>query len=319
MNKLIKIFVNTFIKISINLKTLIRALSILLFTALTLLCSAHILAADLPENNLSSKNITSNNTINNNVTNERTLGQTCDINSSIIQADYNIETDIDSGVDSNLNSAPELKTAKSSQKNQHNHQTKKTAFTLVRNNAQVAYQFPNKNIIDIWLKYPNQQVALNRYFESQKRVIEYQPTELKRSVNWQKKYQLITHEQIKEMDLINQAGSGCYQQQEYQLKKDNLVVQLRWLPQLNLVKSLVVTQGEHTKKWQLTQIKSLQSDVEEFFTKRYNYQSTDYADIGDNESDPFLLNMINLGFIDHSPQGFYNSKGENISPTGHHH
>jgi len=295
---------------------LLRSLSILLFTASTFLYSAHALAADLPKGNLSSSNLSNNNLPNNNLTNTSPVAKTCDINSSIIQADYNIESDIDSGISSNLSSALELKTTKS---NQHDHQTKTTAFTLVRNNAQVAYQFPGKNIIDIWVKYPNQQVALNRYFESQKRVIEYQPTELKRSVNWQKKYQLITHEQIKEMDLITQGGSGCYQQEEYHLKKDNFVVQLSWLPQLNLVKSLIVTQGEHTKTWQLKKVEPLQSAVEQFFEKRYNYQSTDYADIGDNESDPFLLNMINLGFIDHSPQGFYNSKGENISPTGHNH
>ena len=33
------------------------------------------------------------------------------------------------------------------------------------------------------------------------------------------------------------------------------------------------------------------------------YQSTDFADIGDNESDPFLQRMIHQGFIEHAGHG----------------
>ena len=54
------------------------------------------------------------------------------------------------------------------------------------------------------------------------------------------------------------------------------------------------------------------------FAKWDNFQTTDYADIGDNESDPFLAKMINLGFIEHGATGFYNQQGEAIQ-GGHHH
>ena len=48
------------------------------------------------------------------------------------------------------------------------------------------------------------------------------------------------------------------------------------------------------------------------------YELTDYADIGDNESDPFLAKMINLGFIQDTHPGFYNSQGQAIGGRHQH-
>ena len=226
------------------------------------------------------------------------MAETCDMNSAVLKANYTIEA---SHADEKSNRGSSL------------------SLALIRNNAQVAYHYSNKNVIDTWVKYPNNKVALNRYFEAQKRSIEYQPTELKRKVNWKKQYQLITEEQIKGMTLITTVGTGCYQQEEYNLTQGETTVRLTWLPQLHVVKRLQVTQKAHSKVWQLVDIESSENEINTFFAQRYQYQSTDYSDIGDNESDPFLVKMINLGFVDHNPKGFYNSQGDNISPDNHRH
>jgi hypothetical protein len=43
------------------------------------------------------------------------------------------------------------------------------------------------------------------------------------------------------------------------------------------------------------------------------------VDIGDNEADPFLIKMINLGYIDHAPQAVYDANGNNIAQPAHSH
>ncbi len=192
-----------------------------------------------------------------------------------------------------------------------------TEMQLVRYKNQVAHVYPEKNITDVWLQYRNEKIAMNRYFDQPKRAIEYQPTELKRTVNWEKQSQLITSEQIKEMTLVTEMGSGCYKQQEYNLTKGDVTVRLSWYPKLKLVKRLHVSHNGKNKIWNLQNIDASDNAVHAFFTQRYTYQTTDYADIGDNESDPFLTKMINLGFVEHKEQGFYNTEGENIA-GGHH-
>jgi hypothetical protein len=219
-----------------------------------------------------------------------TLAEKCDINNQTVIANYDIE--------------------------EHG---QATPFQLIRLNNQVAHFYPKNKITDTWVKYRNNNVALNRYFEDEKRAIEYQPTELKRKVSWEKKTQLITSKQINEMTLVTAMGSGCYQQQEYNMQKGDLTVRLSWLPHLKLVKRLQVSHNGNQKVWSLQNIDTSTTTVNTFFKQRYQYQSTDYADIGDMESDPFFTKMINLGFIDHTPQGFYNSQGDNISPAHHRH
>lgn len=228
------------------------------------------------------------------------VAEQCEKNAKILQANYLIEEITHSD-------------------KEHQAKSKNNELTLIRNKEQVAYVYPSSNITNIWIKYPNNQVALNRYFEEQKRSIEYQPSELKRVVNWENLYQLISTEQIKEMTLKTTEGQGCYKQQEYHLVKGESNVELTWLPELRVVKKLKVSNKHQSKIWQLKELDLEVTTVNTYFNKHYNYQSTDYADIGDMESDPFLVKMINLGFIEHTPQGFYNSDGDNISPAHHRH
>jgi hypothetical protein len=174
-------------------------------------------------------------------------------------------------------------------------------FTLYRHNSVVAYQYKEQGTTELWQHYQGDKVALNRYFDKQQRGIEYQPNELRAAVNWQEKYQLISDENIAQMTKITQVGNDCHQQSEYSLVKEGSTIRLTWLPKLKLVKRLQVSTGKKVKIWQLNTLDHEQAQVLDFFKQKDSYQSTDYADIGDNEDDPFLAKMINQGFIEHLP------------------
>ena len=62
--------------------------------------------------------------------------------------------------------------------------------------------------------------------------------------------------------------------------------------------------------WQQQSLSHEQADINAFFASRYGYQTTDYADIGDDHTDPFLTNMVHQGFIEAGASGFYNASGE---------
>ena len=73
---------------------------------------------------------------------------------------------------------------------------------------------------------------------------------------------------------------------------------------------------EGGRRWQLT---SLQwASFSETFERWLRWPSTDFADVGDNEADPFLRKMIALGFVEHGASGFYSADGEALQ-GGHHH
>jgi hypothetical protein len=174
-------------------------------------------------------------------------------------------------------------------------------FTFYRHKSAVAYQYKEQGITEQWQHYQDNKVALNRYFDKQQRGIEYQPNELRAAVSWQEKYQLLSDKEIAKMTKVTQIGSDCHQQSEYSLVQGDSTIRLTWLPKLKLVKRLRISKGKQVKIWQLNSVEFDEAQVVDFFTQKDTYQSTDYADIGDNEGDPFLAKMINQGFGEHLP------------------
>lgn len=170
-----------------------------------------------------------------------------------------------------------------------------------------------------WYRLNNGLVQKTTHFDHFKRSIEYQAKPMSEEY-WQQIRQLIPNSKKHTLTLVNTTADECYQQEQYQWHSDdsNLSGKLLWNKNLNLMTELTITQGDKKSHWQLQKIERNQDVINQFFAQRANYQSTDFADIGDNESDPFLIKMINLGFIDHSASGIYNANGESMAIQHNH-
>ncbi len=168
---------------------------------------------------------------------------------------------------------------------------------LHRNGSRVLQRFANKGISNIWSKMANKRISLVRVFEQYQHAIEYQPNELGRKPNWQSINQLLPVPDIKKMTLTSKVGDGCQLVEHYQLNVGVDEYQLTWMPALALVSDFKVKTNKLTKQWKLTSFEVNSARSADLFIQYMNYNSTDYADIGDNESNPFLAKMIHQGFI----------------------
>jgi len=227
--------------------------------------------------------------------------------SSVVKAECNINH-------SQLRAEYQLQTFKNGQVIQT------SPLVLWRNGNTVAHQFPNTEITESWFLLNNKQIKPTRFFDHYQRAIEYQPGEKvhgKTEKDWDYRYQLISASLLPQLTLSAESGSGCQKEQTYSKSTENTTIVLKWLPELQLVSSFSSTRGDIKETWQLTSQQYDQPAIEHFFTELSQYQSTDYADIGDDHTDPFLAKMINLGFVEHGASGFYNTDGQPIE-GGHH-
>jgi len=220
----------------------------------------------------------------------------CKINNAVIGAKYKITTQ-------------HIKTDKNN-----------TRYLLLwRNNKQVAQQLSDTAITEVWEQTNNGQLRLVRYFDKHYRGIEYEPNEInvgKRNKDWDVKSQLIADKLIKSMHKKSINGRGCEKTTHYILKSNHKKISLSWLSQQRLIKTYSETTVSDKIKWELIKVITDKKQINDVFTIRSDYQTTDYADIGDNESDPFLMKMINLGFVKHGASGFYDTNGNKL--TRHH-
>ncbi len=217
----------------------------------------------------------------------------CDIDAKHLKADYKIT-------------------------NSHKAQQSSESLTLWRNNQQVAHQ--SEVITELWQHLANNQIRPIRYFNAQQRGIEYQPSEVRGVQNWSAKSQLVDNHLVEKMTLISTQGSGCDEVKNYTLSENGNDFNLAFFTHSKLVKTLSISnkKSQTTTLLSLNNVNTDKSLISAQFAQWDRFQTTDYADIGDNEGDPFLAKMINLGFIEYSATGFYNQQGEAIQ-GGHHH
>ena len=271
-------------------------------------------------NNLES-NIHSNTNTNTNISAPFIKGQ-CLQNDSV-EAHYQITT-----AQANLSQVNNAKRSLSPTKTKISQQ-----LNFLRKKNSVIYQNESTHITEQWHLQHNKAISLTRYFDIEKQGIEYQANEMKNTHSWQQFRLMISPDLLKSMTLIKQEGEGCNKIQHYtQTSPDKKhTITLTWLPELELidfleVKTIAISVNSVTgmqsnnfqqiTTWQLDDFSTSSKKVTTAFNAWQAYQSTDYADIGDNESDPFIAKMIHQGFVEHGASGFYHADG---SPIKQHH
>jgi len=193
-------------------------------------------------------------------------------------------------------------------------------FELHRNNNQILQRNVSKGINDIWSLHANR-LSLSRAFDKYQHILDYQPNELRYQPQWQEVFQLVAIPALNQMQLVEQKGSGCLLEEHYVLKSNvskgqHQDFQLVWLPNLRLVKSLKLQSAQLTRQWQLTKYQHNDEKISALFKQYETYQTTDYADVGDNEGIPFLAKMINQGF---SIPSSVSTNHAVMANTGHQH
>ena len=112
------------------------------------------------------------------------------------------------------------------------------------------------------------------------------------------------------------SGKACDETETYALTRGHHTYRIEWLMKQKLIKSYRENSASMNIYWVLERIIRDAESIKQTFANRDAYYTTDYDDIGDNETDQFLLNLVNLGFVGHA-SGFYQAHGTPIEE--HHH
>lgn len=181
-----------------------------------------------------------------------------------------------------------------------------------RKKNSVLHVYPDSGISDYWMPSYQDKVQLIRYYDSESQGIEYQPGEFKQKTGWEGIAYLSTRDQRSQLTLQSESGSGCDVSQSF--NSDN-GTELKWMANQHYVESF---KGGNTI-WKLQKVVRAKDKINAEFDRRQKFNTTDFSDIGDNESDPFIRKMINLGFVEHGASGFYDAAGNALQGEHDHH
>ncbi|MGQ8364728.1 hypothetical protein [Glaciecola sp. 1036] len=180
---------------------------------------------------------------------------------------------------------------------------------LYRNKNTVAHYYPKNQITELYELNKAGQVKLTKYFNDHKRGIEYQPNDKLnniRNLDWAQKYKLMGKNFLDNASQQIKQTNDCGDVIAYSITQDHntFVATIDTAKDILTAFEITDEKGNLLEKWEL-QSTELATDSSVFLSQLNTYQTTDYADIGDDHTDPFLTKMVNLGFIEKSSSGFY--------------
>ncbi len=199
--------------------------------------------------------------------------------------------------------------------------TKIRHMELWRDGNRVLYVYPDQGLAEQWERSGHGRLHLTTWFDKDKQGIEYMPEDLGKRAgpkHWAEKWQIIADPAVQAISIEATRGEGCSLTQVRVMSSPKRQVSLDWNVALKLpMRYSVKTQDRH-EIWQLEEVVTAADRVKLVFNQRAAYKTTDYIDIGDNESDPFLRKLIHLGFVSHGASGFYDAEGHELK-SGHSH
>jgi hypothetical protein len=200
-------------------------------------------------------------------------------------------------------------------------ETEQTEVELLRQEGLVMHRYPN-GLGDIWHKVTPTQLRLDRFFDNDKRLIEYESADLSlvgKQKSWSSIYHMIEPSFLQQLTQTKTEGTGCDLIITYTGSVHGRDYTVKWNPNIELLVSLSMHSDTLQESWKMTSLQTEPQQIQAAFDQRFSYMNTDFADIGDNEADPFLVKMINLGYIEHAPEAVYDANGNNIAkPMGDH-
>lgn len=176
-------------------------------------------------------------------------------------------------------------------------QGKSYPLKVIRSGNTVIYQYPASQMADVWQREQGDQLSLARYFDAHRRGIEYYAGDLRslqehKDNRWQKLAHVVD---VSGFSPQGRSGSGCDEVAQYR----NSGYQIDYLAAYQLPKSMTFyLNGKPTVSYRLNKI-GASADFKGLMDGYQRYRSLDFADIGDSEADPFVRQMIKMGFVEH--------------------
>lgn len=202
------------------------------------------------------------------------------------------------------------------------HGSESRALNLYRDGQHVAIEDPTQGITEVWQRGAQGRLRLIRAFDADKRAVNYEPIEIndgRGERDWSLKSQLVSDSLLSTMKVESERGQGCDRLQHLSKEVDGGRLQVDFMPERKLMTHYEIERGDQRMTWDLKEVVG-PAVAKAAVEQRLAYPDTDYADIGDNESDPFFRRMINLGFIEHGASGLYDAHGHELaSQHGHGH
>jgi len=175
----------------------------------------------------------------------------------------------------------------------HRPQANNQRWHLWRTASKIETQSADGSSGEVWLRDSNDNISMRRLFHKEKRIIEFTSGDLRtlsRYPEWTDRAELIEFGLLSRLKLTGTVMVLGHKAQRYQGQINGVDLEILWLAEYRLPALVRRVFAGREVSMHLLELHPLESspwkqkDVSD-------YQAMDYADMGDNESDPFISSL----------------------------
>lgn len=201
---------------------------------------------------------------------------TCGIRGEVSGAEYRIRTVTAEGVESE----PEV-------------------LRVVRGTERVMHIHPLTARAEMWERNARGGTHFTRYYDDAGRGVEFyqgNAAEPRSQMGWDRAWQLVPEAILQEHSpRDSRRRDGCLTVEDYAYSVQGAEHHLQWLPGQDLIHRLEIRTPEITRVWELTALITGDGTFAAEQSSRAGYVVIDFADLGDQESDPFFRSLTHDG------------------------
>jgi len=170
-----------------------------------------------------------------------------------------------------------------------------------RRGSKIAFEYPDRRIVEVWNRYASGELAFERWFEAANRAIVYTSGELRsvgRVGSWDAHTSILAPNVRERLDLAGTAQHRCLRVERLVGTIDDRQHELGWLAELELPARLRIRGPEGESRLELQALAGAEAAAEAF-ARGDALTRTDFADVGDQEADPVIRELITRGLVEH--------------------
>ncbi len=166
---------------------------------------------------------------------------------------------------------------------------------IVRGDNRVMHIRSNSTGAEMWERNANGSVHFTRFYDQARRGLEHyeaNPLDPSSQLDWDLAWQLVPEAVLSGHQAEAETSDGeCAEQLHYAYEENGTEHRIDWLPQQQLVRRLQEQGSGKTMVWELSSVSTDPQSMTRELDAREDYRVIDFADLGDQESDPFFQTL----------------------------
>lgn len=173
---------------------------------------------------------------------------------------------------------------------------KQSLSILRETNARVIYDFKPQGITRVYLRYSEENIGYEEYFNAEKIGVEHEPSPTNVPGGWSEVRRFLSDDTL---ELLQKTGSGTYQclaTNTYEGVVNGETIKAVLIDNVDLPILLDRRTVSGGNRWEVELLETNRQRISSVSSKLESYRTYDFADLGDHEEEAFFRNSGYLNY-----------------------